>query len=457
MSEALLQRAVEAYRAGRAEDAEALARQVSEAEPQNEQAVLMCSGLMLHRQANDEAERLLRRSLEQGLASPAAQVNLALCLSRRGDQAGAAELARAAARSQPELVSAWNAFAAALLELERFDEAERVLSQALEIHPEHPALSLLMGHVHRAQQRDDAAESQYRTFDRQGKRLLQQAEALALSGRLVEAEHQYRQLLAIQPRLAAAHGGLGRVCLRLGKREEALGSLETAIRLDPDDSTSRHFLSVARGQPVTRADPGYVRALFDDYAEEFETDLTDKLGYRIPGEIATALLEANADLSRVLDLGCGTGLMAAALAGRFGLMDGVDLSPRMLALAEQRGAYRHLVRDEVVRFLSRSEDRWTTVLAADVLVYVGALEALAESLAARLEPGGWFAFSIERSEAEDCRLNPETGRFQHRPEAVDRLFEAAGFQPWRWIETTIRQERDARIPGAIGLFRRRSD
>jgi len=452
-----LSRAAAAYRSGRTEDAEALASAVVQDDPVNEQAVLMCSGLMLHRQANAEAEALLRSSLESGLESGPARANLALCCSRLERHAEAAALAAEVTADHPELISGWNARAAALLAMGQAEQAERILGQALEVHPDQPALTLLLGHARKAQNRSDEAEASYRRFDRHGRHLVEQAEALTLSGRLTEAEHQYRQLVATQPGNAAAHSGLGRLLLRMGRAEEAARCLQQALKLRPDDPTSRHFLSVASGQPVTRAHPDYVRALFDDYAEDFETDLTGTLGYRIPEELATRLSDVGADLDRVLDLGCGTGLMAAALGDRLGTIDGVDLSPKMLEQARKRARYRELTRADILTYLDRAEQQWSTVLAADVLVYVGELDELARYLGHRLEPGGWFAFSIELSDAEPGGVDPQSGRFQHHPDGVDRVLQAHGFRPPRWTLTSIRQELGKRIPGAIGLAQRQAD
>ncbi len=425
-----------------------------EAEAAHEPSVLMYSGLLLHRKATAEAEALLRRALDAGLDSAPARANLALCCSRQARHQEAVELARAVTLSHPSLISAWNTLGAALLALGRADEAETELLKGLAEHPEQPALTLLLGHARRAQQRDEEAEESYRQFDQAGHSLFEQAERLTLSGRLLEAEHQFRQLVATQPRNPSAHAGLGRLLLRQGRPEDAIESLEQALRLDPHDATSRHFLGVARAQPADHSSADYVRTLFDDYAEGFDESLVDTLGYRIPEEMAQRLLEAGADLSEVLDLGCGTGLMAAALEGHFGAMDGVDLSGNMLKLAGNTGRYRELFCDDVVDFMAARRSGYTTVLAADVLVYAGDLARLLKPMADLLEPGGLFAFSIELNDGQAWSLNAKTGRYQHHPDALDPILEAHGFSPAAWTLTTIRQEINERLPGAIGMTRR---
>ena len=94
--------------------------------------------------------------------------------------------------------------------------------------------------------------------------------------------------------------------------------------------------------------PGaYVRALFDQYAPKFEAALVDDLGYRGPALLFKAVLTVRnaarkpAFFSRGLDLGCGTGLAAAAFAKEVDHFVGIDLSPRMIERARATGHYEN--------------------------------------------------------------------------------------------------------------------
>jgi len=115
-----------------------------------------------------------------------------------------------------------------------------------------------------------------------------------------------------------------------------------------------------------------------------------------------------------------------------------------------------LTLDDIVDFFRSQEQQYTTVVAADVMIYVGDFERLLEPLAQAIRPGGFFAFSIELNEGAAWSLNPKTGRYQHHPDAIDPLLSNHGFAAASWTMTTIRQELAERIPGAIGLARRRN-
>ena len=79
-----------------------------------------------------------------------------------------------------------------------------------------------------------------------------------------------------------------------------------------------------------------MQALFDQYAPRFEHVLINDLDYRAPSLIFKAVVAARvaakkpAFFKRTIDLGCGTGLAAAAFAKQVDHFTGIDLSPGMI-------------------------------------------------------------------------------------------------------------------------------
>jgi len=154
----------------------------------------------------------------------------------------------------------------------------------------------------------------------------------------------------------------------------------------------------------------------------------------------------------VVDLGCGTGLVGTALAVSGAEIIGVDLSPRMLQIAANCGAYTHLELGELVEVLGRMPaDSVLTVLAADVFIYVGNLEAVFGEVARVLAPGGLFAMSVEGLDEGSYQLRP-TGRYAQSADYLSRLSAQCGLHK-RYLERTrIRREGSTRIEGWIALF-----
>lgn len=89
--------------------------------------------------------------------------------------------------------------------------------------------------------------------------------------------------------------------------------------------------------------------VYEAWAPSYEADLVEGYGYTAHRIAAEAMAAACPDrAAEVLDVGCGTGLVAGALAAEgFTVIDGLDASPRMLAEARAKGVYRNLVRGDV--------------------------------------------------------------------------------------------------------------
>ena len=203
-------------------------------------------------------------------------------------------------------------------------------------------------------------------------------------------------------------------------------------------------------QTVPRAPPrAYVQGLFDHYARGFDEHLLKDLAYRGP-EALCALLPPARRYAAALDLGCGTGLAAGALQAVAQAVDGIDLAPRMLALARARGIYRELICGDITEVLQASPQRYELVLAADVFIYVGALEAAFEAVASVLAPGGHFALTLEEGEEELTLL--ASSRYAHSEPYVRRCAEASRMQVVTLMRGPIREEQQQSIEGLYVLL-----
>ncbi|MEM1159807.1 MAG: methyltransferase domain-containing protein [Pseudomonadota bacterium] len=89
-------------------------------------------------------------------------------------------------------------------------------------------------------------------------------------------------------------------------------------------------------------------AYYKDWASSYDAEFAASHGYIVPKEVARAFL-ASDGAGPVLDIGAGTGLVGAALAGTCPEaleVDAIDISAEMLAVAESKGVYRgHICAD----------------------------------------------------------------------------------------------------------------
>lgn len=289
------------------------------------------------------------------------------------------------------------------------------------------------------------------------------ARDLQLKGDLVAAADLLLQATELAPRFASAWFTLGQIRERLGLREQAIAAFRNARQADPEDRHGASLRLMLLGAEQVSAMPqAYVRALFDQYASKFEAALVDHLGYRGPALLFKAVLAARhaaqmpAFFRRAIDLGCGTGLAAAAFASGADHFTGIDLSPRMIEQARARGIYHDLTVGELVASLRAcAPARYDLALATDVLVYLGDLAPLFGAVARVLRPGGWFLFTVERRPDDDRGFALHDGhRYMHgRGYVVDQAAQAE-LAPVALEDTATRIDRGEPVPSLAVLLRR---
>jgi predicted TPR repeat methyltransferase len=276
------------------------------------------------------------------------------------------------------------------------------------------------------------------------------AQALATADDIPAAIDLMQQALELVPGWAAGWFRLAEWQEASGDAAAARASWRRVLEIDPADRLGAGLrLDLARAVPVAEAMPAaFVETLFDQYAARFEASLVDQLGYQGPAQIVEALLLAGRSrFDRVLDLGCGTGLMGQAIRPHAGWLEGYDISARMLAQARAKGVYDLLDKRDLSR-LELGGARFDLILAADVFIYVGALEQIVGWAAASLSPGGVLAFTLEElPEGEgDLRLRPSR-RYAHAEGYVARLLDQAGFAAPRFSRATLRMDAGQPVAG----------
>ena len=108
--------------------------------------------------------------------------------------------------------------------------------------------------------------------------------------------------------------------------------------------------------------------VYEAWAPSYENDLVDGYGYTAHRIAAAAMAATLPDrAASILDVGCGTGLVAVELAAHgFTTIDGLDASPRMLDKARAKGVYRNLIEGDVRRPDVIGPGRYDAVIAAGV-------------------------------------------------------------------------------------------
>ena len=283
------------------------------------------------------------------------------------------------------------------------------------------------------------------------------AAALARDGDHAGAADLLRQVVDIAPGWAGGWVALGEAAERTGDRSAALDAYRRAERCREGEALGAglHRARLEDRRAVAELPATYVAALFDDYAPRFEAHLTEALGYRGPAALLDALARcgAPARFGQALDLGCGTGLMGRAIRARAAWLAGVDLSAAMVRAAEATGVYDALAVQSAAEALAAAPERLDLVLAADVFAYLGDLRPVLAAASRALAPGGWVAFTVQRSDTDPVRLGDDL-RVAHSSAHVGAALEEAGLLTLRLDAASIRRERGIDVPGLVAVARK---
>ena len=147
---------------------------------------------------------------------------------------------------------------------------------------------------------------------------------------------------------------------KTGNLEKAAVAYREVLEIDPQDCGGAQIRLAAmnKGDVPLKAPNSYISTLFDQHALAFESILVETLGYDIPEKINHKIRKISSrTFSRMLDLGCGTGLSGMFLQDRCRHITGVDLSENMIERAYEKDCYDELFVAEIVNFLSNSKSK----------------------------------------------------------------------------------------------------
>ena len=359
----------------------------------------------------------------------------------------------------PDFADAYSNRGNALKDLLILDKALESYQKAIQLNPKNAVVFVNYGQALQSLGRlDEALDNYEKSIQLKSDytvAYLSKGNALRALGKTDEALESYGKALRLKPDYIEAYNNRGIVFQDLGKLDDALKDYEKILDLNPGHLPTQHIVNSLRGYDSKSAPKEYVEEFFDSYANDFEQNLVEKLGYKMPTSLKKALIDrklAPKKFNKAVDLGCGTGLVGIEFRDLVDTFVGIDLSIEMLRKAKEKNIYDKLVTDELVSGLNKINANFDLFISADVFIYVGDLVALFEAVARYANNGALFIFSTEHMPGNHYKLQ-KTGRFAHSKDYITLIAKNFSFQLDYFEKCNLRKENNKWIVGGLYILK----
>ena len=254
--------------------------------------------------------------------------------------------------------------------------------------------------------------------------------ALRSQSKFAEAETWLTQAVEADGNDADAQHGLAMLAYLRDDRVAARQHIAYALQVRPADVGYLYLDAVFRGEAPAHPPEAMAQSLIDRDASRFDANPDAVHKHRVAATVAAAIRERFPERKlNILDLGCGSGALGVALGRIDGFFVGVDLSMPMLEEAKKHDVYARLHHVNLLDALAATDaNEYEVIVAVDVFIHLGALDAAIAGAHKVLRPGGWLFFSC--ADAPDDGANFVVRKSMHYAQSqryVKRLLNASGF------------------------------
>lgn len=270
-----------------------------------------------------------------------------------------------------------------------------------------------------------------------------------------DSEQYFLESQKMDPDFLPTYLNLGAIALKQQRYQDAIDYYRQGLTIDPGNPELEYIINALSNENAPdRAPDAYLQSLFDQYAQYYDQHLTQCLDYRVPQHmlklVESTLNPAEQSLS-IVDLGCGTGLVGSLFKPLASLLTGVDISEKMIAIAQHKNLYNQLIQADIETGLQEFKDV-DLIIAADVFSYVGDLTRILSKCHAALKPGGYLLFSVEKTLTEPYILQKNM-RYAHSKAHIEALADFVEFEILECENVALRTQQKKPVDGYVYLLR----
>ena len=138
------------------------------------------------------------------------------------------------------------------------------------------------------------------------------------------------------------------------------------------------------------------KKLYAKWAATYESDFVDKQGYKHPQVIAEIFHNNLPEIKKVIDIGTGTGLVGKYLKELRPeiLIDGIDISPEMLAEAAKKKVYRNLFEQDLTLPVSNTDAPYDALVTIGTFTHGHLGIEVLDNLIPLVKTDGYFVVAV---------------------------------------------------------------
>ncbi len=157
-------------------------------------------------------------------------------------------------------------------------------------------------------------------------------------------------------------------------------------------------------------------AVYGKWAESYDNDLLNEMGYPAPAITVNIFIRSGVDNeNKVLDVGCGTGIIGSLLSGRgISTIDGLDYSEAMLAQAQKKNVYKKLIQADLNKPLDIASGSYDALISVGTFTFGHVGPGALYELVRIIRSGGTVCFTVKTDAWKDQNYSEITSDLERQ-------------------------------------------